>query len=332
MKKLKRQLRNLHRKQVRGRDYSPGTNAGTYTCDNCGNTFTGNFCNLCGQTAKVSRFTFRSGIQTIFSDLTSLDRGFVRTLGELIYRPGYLISDYIAGKRVRYFRPFQMLFILAATYLLLVQILDPGALEQMNETAGIAQNPQTTSQTGHTPPSLKMENREIAPFVPDSKNPDDLKFDKNYQTLRKRISESPIAQTVFRIGQRWSQGNKAATILCIIPLFAIGTRLSFRKASRNRHYNLTEQVVVQTYIACLVLLISLFIFLFREKATLNSVYDTPGWIVFLLYLYIYKQLFGDNWWKTFYRTLLMLLYGLLIFIVIIFIIATTVVFLTTLVG
>ena len=38
-----------------------------------------------------------------------------------------MIRDFIGGKRVEYFRPFQTLFILAALYIMAVQLVDPEA-------------------------------------------------------------------------------------------------------------------------------------------------------------------------------------------------------------
>lgn len=40
-----------------------------------------------------------------------------------------MIRDYIDGKRVHYFKPFQSLFVLAALYIMFVQLIDPEALK-----------------------------------------------------------------------------------------------------------------------------------------------------------------------------------------------------------
>ena len=53
----------------------------------------------------------------------NIDSGFFFTIKELFIRPGYMINDYITGKRIRYFRPLQMLFVLGAVYVLLSQAL-----------------------------------------------------------------------------------------------------------------------------------------------------------------------------------------------------------------
>lgn len=45
-----------------------------------------------------------------------------------------MIRDFIGGKRVEYFRPFQTLFILAALYIMAVQLVDPEALSKKEKT------------------------------------------------------------------------------------------------------------------------------------------------------------------------------------------------------
>lgn len=71
-----------------------------------------------------------NALKNIAGGFFNIDNGFGRTLLELLYRPGYMIRDFIGGKRVEYFRPFQTLFILAALYIMAVQLVDPEALSK----------------------------------------------------------------------------------------------------------------------------------------------------------------------------------------------------------
>ena len=59
-----------------------------------------------------------------------MEHGFWGTLFELLYRPGYMIGDFIRGKRAHHLGPFHALFLLAALYILLVKFVDPNALKQ----------------------------------------------------------------------------------------------------------------------------------------------------------------------------------------------------------
>lgn len=122
-------LRAFHIKLIQGRKTPPAGNE-TCTCLNCGTTYTGNYCNRCGQSRNTPRYRLSNALKNIAGGFFNIDNGFGRTLLELLYRPGYMIRDFIGGKRVEYFRPFQTLFILAALYIMAVQLVDPEALSK----------------------------------------------------------------------------------------------------------------------------------------------------------------------------------------------------------
>lgn len=125
-------LRAFHLKLVRGKQ-APRNSEEPCTCRNCGTTYVGNFCSRCGQSRKTPRYRFSNALRNILGGFTNIDNGFGRTLIDLLYRPGYMIRDFIDGKRIQYFRPFQTLFILAALYIMAVQIIDPEALKKRDK-------------------------------------------------------------------------------------------------------------------------------------------------------------------------------------------------------
>lgn len=88
------------------------------TCLNCGYTFRGHNCPNCGQAASTQRITKKSALKNLFTTLIGGDSVFLRTCGNLMYRPGYMIRDFLCGKRTRYFRPVQMLLCLVTIYAL----------------------------------------------------------------------------------------------------------------------------------------------------------------------------------------------------------------------
>ena len=96
-----------------------------HICKNCGARYKGNYCNQCGQRAKVGRLTLRSVIDNWAYGLTNCDRGILFTFKELFIRPGHMLADYVSGKRIIHFQPFPMLFITAGFYGLMSQILLP---------------------------------------------------------------------------------------------------------------------------------------------------------------------------------------------------------------
>ena len=96
---------------------------GITICGNCQTNFSGNYCFNCGQHKDVPRFSYKWIAKNMIGGWINIDSGFFFTIKELFIRPGYMINDYITGKRIRYFRPLQMLFVLGAVYVLLSQAL-----------------------------------------------------------------------------------------------------------------------------------------------------------------------------------------------------------------
>ncbi len=83
-----------------------------HQCLNCNWEYEGNFCPCCGQESNVQRITWRSVGQNILSIWGMSGRTLPHTLLMLLWRPGYLISDYLEGKRKSSFPPIQMLFLI----------------------------------------------------------------------------------------------------------------------------------------------------------------------------------------------------------------------------
>ena len=80
-------------------------------CHNCGTAFSDNFCPRCGQRAEVGRVGWDSLKENI-ALLWGLDsRSLSYTLFQLLTRPGYLVRDYISGRRQVSFPPVKMLVI-----------------------------------------------------------------------------------------------------------------------------------------------------------------------------------------------------------------------------
>lgn len=417
----------LHQKQIRGK-HEIKENPTCCVCKNCRNTFQGNYCPHCGQNRHTPRFTIRNAFQNILSGFFNIDHGFSRNLIELLYRPGYMIRDYLRGKRVHYYKPFQTLFVLAALYIMGVQLIDPTAIKlsekEMEEEPTIAslmddikyQQEQTSDSctkyyleqsityadsaqwaqthslsesiqaqidakfSNQDPNELKKEiskqikkelkqkikakNGEIDDWRGLMKEigttlarQDSLRMatlgreankqDSTISEIRKNIlanmaqqdnpyedqdiwndlseagsemknvfnemtnnyfTENSFLSAVGNLMKSWIHGNKAFSILALLPLFTISTRLSFCRTSIGRRLNLTENFFAQVYIACQILWISLLILPFTGTAHLNDIFDLSYKAIFILFVWDYRQLFGLSWWKSFCRTIIMFWY------------------------
>ncbi len=88
-------------------------------CKNCDNTFTGKYCNECGEKLysekdKKLSHLFEEG----FHFLTHFEGKFLLTLKTILRSPGKLSFDYCLGIRKKYFKPISFFLLLVILYLL----------------------------------------------------------------------------------------------------------------------------------------------------------------------------------------------------------------------
>lgn len=88
-------------------------------CANCGAEFQSNYCPVCGQKAGVGRITWETVRQGIMLLWGMESRSLSYTLLQLLLRPGYLIGDYLSGRRQISFPPVKMLVLVTIGSLLI---------------------------------------------------------------------------------------------------------------------------------------------------------------------------------------------------------------------
>lgn len=87
-------------------------------CKNCTAPLDGKFCANCGQKASTRRIVTRDLFKDLLKKLIPWDKGFFYTVRRLITGPGYMIREYLDGKRVDYAKPLNFLFVVTAISLL----------------------------------------------------------------------------------------------------------------------------------------------------------------------------------------------------------------------
>ena len=84
----------------------------TCTCYNCGHDFVGNYCPYCSQQSGLGGITWNSVWRSIAEVWGMHSRSLPFTLLQLFLRPGYVMGDYINGKRQVSFPPVKMLVLI----------------------------------------------------------------------------------------------------------------------------------------------------------------------------------------------------------------------------
>ncbi len=88
-------------------------------CLNCGTMVQGKYCQNCGQENVEPKETFWHMVTHFFYDITHFDSNFFHTIHHLVFKPGFLSREYMAGRRVQYLHPIKMYVFTSAIFFLL---------------------------------------------------------------------------------------------------------------------------------------------------------------------------------------------------------------------
>lgn len=89
----------------------------SFTCPSCNTVTTGNFCRNCGE-KKIDHhdYSIRHYLEGAVDLFTHFDSKFFRSAWFLVSKPGYLSSEYLQGRRVRYMKPLQLFIFINIIY------------------------------------------------------------------------------------------------------------------------------------------------------------------------------------------------------------------------
>ncbi|MBL7139198.1 MAG: DUF3667 domain-containing protein [Bacteroidales bacterium] len=94
-------------------------------CQNCGEelAIATKYCPFCGQKKILKEdYTFKRLLKESIFDFLHIDAKLFNSIFPLLFRPGYLTKQWLAGKHVRYFKPFKMFLVISILYFLLASI------------------------------------------------------------------------------------------------------------------------------------------------------------------------------------------------------------------
>lgn len=233
----------------------------TTTCKNCETTYEGRFCANCAQPSNTHRFTLKHFAHEVFHAVTHTDKGIIFLMKELLRRPGKVASEYVGGKRKKYFNPITFLLIMIA-----VQLFVSKKTDFFSEFTR----------------SIKTWTQQIATK---SRNPEaQLKMieDQNKKT------EKQVTGAL--------DNNKLLTFL-FIPFLSILTWLFFKKSGYNYAESLILNILVNGELSLIFLIFAILPFLVWPSLVVVwlFLYSLVSWIYTLI---AYKQFFKQKWFIT----------------------------------
>lgn len=100
------------------------------TCQSCGNTYEGKYCNQCGEKVfHSSQNKFHHLVEEALHFFTHFDSKYLKTLSLQLKKPGQYTLDYCEGIRVKYYKPVSFLLLSIVIY-----ILSPLKFDGLNNT------------------------------------------------------------------------------------------------------------------------------------------------------------------------------------------------------
>ena len=265
-------------------------------CINCGHHYSGRICPQCGQAGTWTHYTWKQIILN-FLDIWGMgNRPMFRTLGELFWRPGYMIRDYLSGHRQFYFPPFKLVAVLVVLLLFVGWLTGTHALSPV----GLAY--EITGFNGAN------DLEEIKSYI-----------QSQFESSNISISSSviPIINTVSWIVWLISK-NMLYEWLFIGAILVICIWIAFIKVNK---YNFVETYIFLTYVLALFLICLMpFILLYRINHIENSFLHRLTGAMLLVYIpavccllvLVFKQFFGLSWMSTILHLIITIVVGVLL--------------------
>ena len=101
-------------------------------CLNCGNEFTKNYCNNCGQKEIKGALTIKIVLSDFVQNVFLLDKTLYMTLFGMLFNPGYHAKTFLEGKRKTYLPPFQFFLLFMTIYLLVLNFFGDAFFDFIN--------------------------------------------------------------------------------------------------------------------------------------------------------------------------------------------------------
>ena len=228
-------LRAFHIWQRRPHEVAPLSEI-SHECASCGSIFNGNFCPRCGQSAKVGRFSFKKAF-LLFLDVWGVgNRGMFRSLRDLMFRPGYMIRDYISGMQSAYFPPFKMFFLLAALSLVVAHGFSLGS-----------DGDETKTDVNEKMEAVKQEMKQVKQEVSDEISLGNKSFQVTMDTDN---LDSPLlnkSHGFFKMMNTLRKNNPAIFSLLSLVIFSLPLYFFFRSTPTIPDLRYSEFIVALVY-------------------------------------------------------------------------------------
>ena len=187
-------------------------------CHNCGAAVNGNFCAACGQETALHVASAREFLHEFIGHYVALEGKLWKTLALLLFRPGKLTAEYIAGRRARYVQPLRIYLTLSILFFALLKYgptelikVEPAATGAPNSWAITDKPP--TADTVHL--STKLG-----------------RFNPAWEARVREIGAMPQDQALALVRSKFFAYVPYA-MFCLMPVLALYLKLLYLRSGRR---------------------------------------------------------------------------------------------------
>lgn len=287
-------------------------------CENCGTALQGPFCHKCGQHDFEFHRSFGHVFLEALENFLHFDAKFFRNIVTLLFRPGQLTADFNAGKRASQMPPFRLYLFTAFAFFLLLfantdkeaDAVDTGPGKRKTSGIHVEGRPATLDQAlgaiaeenaPSTPaePAVREPNRPHLSVVK-SEQPDAEK--SGFERFLEHQSERALEPEFRRhLGHAFLAAMPKLLLFCL-PLFALYTRVLFRKSGQVYLQHLVLAIHFHTFIYLWVMFRDGWVFL-GQFAHIGGLISFAANLWLTLYpFFMLRRLYANSWGLTIFKT------------------------------
>lgn len=275
-------------------------------CPNCNRPLAAkdHYCRNCGQSTRDLKVPFKHLILEAIEGIFHVDNNIFRTIGALLFKPGLLTREFIAGRRKKYVPPVR-LYIFISFVFFLILTLNPGHTE-ISETEQVtpepaqnffdseAYNKSVVSLNGLETEELKGLNDAQIDSVMAAKGIERSWFNKYLARRLARIGKSNPDE--FR-----HQTHKGISYMMffLMPVFGWLIYLFYHKQT----YYYLDCLIFSVHFHCFIFVLILLYKICEWLGFYSELFIAVYALIILYLLLASVKTFGQSWIRTLLKTL-----------------------------
>jgi hypothetical protein len=124
----------------------------SHDCRNCGTYAPLKFCPKCGQETALHPASVAEFLHEFIGHYVALEGKLWPTLGLLVFRPGRLTNEYLAGRKARYVLPLRLYLTASFLFFLLIKVVGLGHSDQPAMVINLGSDKPTIESLAKSPP------------------------------------------------------------------------------------------------------------------------------------------------------------------------------------